>query len=117
MQELHDRIEGTNTWITCVVGKLGQMASAQKVRDLEPSKEWHTIGEFDFAAKHVMKGQAKCVQKGENLYLVHPNDDDSGSIVLHGQVLDSQGRNVGFPPYEDGTFTDLEHFSIKNWMF
>ena len=117
MQDLHDRIEGTNTRITSVVGQLGQMASAQKVRDLESSREWHTIGEFDYAAKHVMKGQAKRVQKGENLYLVHPNDDDTGYIVLHGQVSDIQSRNVGFVPYENGTLTDLEHFSTKNWVF
>ena len=103
--------------ITSVVGQLGQMASAQKVRDLESSREWHTIGEFDYAAKHVRKGQAKRIQKGENLYLVHPNDDDTGYIVLHGQVSDIKSRNVGFVPYENGTTTDLEHFSTKNWVF
>ena len=68
MQELSDRIEGTNTRITYVMGQLRKIANDQKLRDLQASREWHDVGEFDYAAKQIAKNKAKRVQKGENLY-------------------------------------------------
>ena len=85
---------------------------------MQMSRDWHDIGEFDYAVKKIAKNQAKRIQKGDNLYVLYPSEEETAYVVHHAQITDIQGRTVGCQPYDSaGAPTDTEIFTTRDWIF